>query len=311
MRKRFLTVERLEAVARAALAGGYGRMETFADGAARRLLVLDVKHNCDDPYPYELHARYSSRHGRKVRPLIIRGTARCRKCEPCMKMRAWLWQQKAMAEYAIWPRTLFGTITMSPEQHYMIDAQISAGVRDVDGRYIRHPKRLSELSSEERFTSRVQYFGDELQRYLKRLRKGDAWHKAQCRYLLVAEAHDGARTSDEMRGRPHFHLLIHEKRPGSLVLGSPTEAMASGEDGEYIRKQYKTGGKWRPGVFVKDDAFLRRQWTMGFTKFQFAETAQAASYLCKYLSKTLDARVRASQGYGNGGRPVDQNTECR
>ena len=84
MRKRFTTVERLEEVARAALYGGYGHMlitsesDVRAPAQYRRVVVLTIKHNCLAPYEYELHARWSATHGKRVKPLLVRGSARCR-----------------------------------------------------------------------------------------------------------------------------------------------------------------------------------------------------------------------------------------
>ena len=69
MRKRFTTVERLEEVARTALYGGYGRMMTTSETDVRapvqyrRVVVLDIKHNCEAPYMY----------GHRAVPRTIRG----------------------------------------------------------------------------------------------------------------------------------------------------------------------------------------------------------------------------------------------
>ena len=210
-----------------------------------------------------------------------------------------MWQIRAMAEYAMWPVTVFGTITMSPEEHYALDARIIQGTRGPDGAYKRYPANINEMSATELFVARVGVMGDDVQRLLKRLRKGDAFHRPQFRYLLVAEAHDSDRTNSAMRGRPHFHVLLHETVAGSLIVGSPTQAFVDGVSGEWKRYQYKASdGKYRAGVFVDDMSFLRSQWDAGFTKFQFAENPRAAGYLCKYLSKCTDVRIRASVGYG-------------
>lgn len=211
-----------------------------------------------------------------------------------------MWQDRAITEFKAWPTTLFGTITMSPQHHYEMDARIEAGRKAPDGQWLRYPVPISSLPLAELFRKRVAVFGEELQLYLKRLRKGDAKRRRpQVRYLLVAEAHDSDATAVEMRGRPHYHLLIHEQEQGSLFLGSPLEALVAGESGEYIRKKYQTRGVWRDGVFLKDNAFARQQWTWGFTKFQFAENEKAAGYLCKYLTKATQDRIRASLHYGD------------
>lgn len=307
MRRSLVSIERLEAVARAALLGGYGKLAIWDPdrvddplaGKFRRQLVLDTTHGCEDPVGFELFSNQSAYSSKRLKPFTVIGTARCRKCEACRKARSAMWRMRAINEYKKWPVTMFGTVTMSPEQHYLLDARIQSGLKDPDGtRWVRYPQPLNLLSSEEQFRMRVRVFGEDLQRYFKRLRKGEADRRPNFRYLLVAEAHDSVRTAVEMRGRPHFHLLIHEVEAGSLFRGNPVVAQMQGEDGEYVRRRYMSSRGWRDGVFLRDDAFARKQWQYGFTKFQYAENEKAASYLCKYLTKTNDARVRASIGYG-------------
>lgn len=65
-------------------------------------------------------------------------------------------------------------------------------------------------------------------------------------------------------GDPHFHMLVHELDPYAP-----------------IRK-----------------ICLEGQWILGFSQWRLAVPG-AARYVCKYLAKTLAARVRASQGYGD------------
>lgn len=65
-------------------------------------------------------------------------------------------------------------------------------------------------------------------------------------------------------GLPHMHVLVHETGAGLTV-----------------RKKV-----------------LQGQWLLGFSAMKLADP-EAASYLCKYLSKSVAARVRASIAYGN------------
>lgn len=255
---------------------------------------------CENPYPVETYgARSELLADRSRKPIRMLFYARCRKCAPCRKARSQMWQIRAMHEYEMWPRTIFGTVTMSLDHHYMLDARIEAGVwDDTLDKWKRPPRRLRELSTSEQFTARVTAFGEEMQRFLKRLRKNRGLAPGAARYLMVAEAHDSARTDAALRGRPHVHLLLHECVAGCLVTGSPVEALAAGTSGEWVRSTYQSGGHRRTGVFVHDDSVLRKAWQFGFTKFQFAENAKAAAYLCKYLTKASDERVRASLGYG-------------
>ena len=67
-------------------------------------------------------------------------------------------------------------------------------------------------------------------------------------------------------GLPHLHILVHEVDSDRPV-------------------RHKT---------------LADQWKLGFTRFKLALDVKTASYVCKYISKALLARVRASLGYGRG-----------
>jgi hypothetical protein len=65
-------------------------------------------------------------------------------------------------------------------------------------------------------------------------------------------------------GLPHFHALVHEKVAGDLGARDITGA-----------------------------------WTAGFSRAKLAD-ANSAEYVAKYLSKSMLARVRASERYGLG-----------
>lgn len=65
-------------------------------------------------------------------------------------------------------------------------------------------------------------------------------------------------------GLPHYHCLIHEPLADQSVR----------------------------------ERTLRRQWPLGFTRFQLVKSMTEATYVCKYLSKASEARVRASKAYG-------------
>lgn len=209
-----------------------------------------------------------------------------------------MWRDRAIAEYKQWPMTIFGTMTFRPEIHYLADARLTArlGAGGTD---------FFALTEAEKFGERSRELGSLVTNWLKVVRHGFprtrlVKDRPQFRYLIVCEAHDGARTSDEMRGRPHFHCLIHvQANEGRLFKGSPLQAMLNGADGEWIRKSYQTRNGWKYGVYLIDQASVRTAWQHGLNKFQWCENEQTASYLTKYLSKTLDARVRASQGYGD------------
>lgn len=81
---------------------------------------------------------------------------------------------------------------------------------------------------------------------------------AKLRYLIVLEAHQS--------GLPHYHAVLHEP-----------------EHEERVTKRC-----------------LEHAWPYGFTRFALLPDDESglATYACKYLSKSLLARVRASQAYG-------------
>ena len=265
----------------------------------RRSFRIGYEPNCEAPYRWLAYGSRSEYARGSRNPIFVYGSGRCRKCDPCKRARSQMWQIRAMHEYERWPITLFGTVTMSMESHYELDARIIQGTRGPKGQWLRPPANLNEMSATERFVARVGVFGDEMQKFMKRLRKGDKFHPSpSVRYLLVAEAHESDKTNGALMGRPHFHLLLHECVPQSIAVGNPRDAFTNGESGEYRLASYKSGGVWRKGVFLDDASFVRSQWHFGFTKFQFAENAKAASYLCKYLNKAADVRVRPSAGYG-------------
>lgn len=83
--------------------------------------------------------------------------------------------------------------------------------------------------------------------------------KAPLRYMLVAEAHKD--------GFPHYHGVIHELNPGTLTERD-------------IRAEWRGRG-------------------LGFCEAKLVyDAAKGSAYLCKYLTKSSLARVRASQNYG-------------
>lgn len=74
-------------------------------------------------------------------------------------------------------------------------------------------------------------------------------------------------------GLPHYHMLIHEQ-----------------DAAKPIRK-----------------AVLDKNWPCGFVKWRLVRELGEATYLCKYLSKSTAARVRASVRYGDGREEVTRD----
>lgn len=205
------------------------------------------------------------------------------------------WQARAITEFNRAPITLFGTLTTSPDNDALFDARsrIDLAKQGVD---------FDRLPPVEIFRERVRTAGKELTKFLKRLREGDSVRgKPAIRYLLIAEAHNGAKTSDAKRGRPHWHVLLHEQNEDArLVLPSEWARWPNGEP-----RSDKYG---QP--YPAETSFLKRQWNIGHCTFSMARNAQAAGYLCKYLTKEdAHTRVRASFRYGHTSESEGSATE--
>lgn len=300
---------KLRRIAVKAIAEGYGR--TIGLGHVK----LDDP-DCDDPCRFTLYNRGALElvSGRRIRPLSVHGAGRCRRCDRCKEQRSRMWTARGIDECNRW-RTVFGTFTLSMENHLMLDNRIRARLWP--------EKDFDRLDAVEQFSERYAEFGAEVTKWLDVVRHGRDGHThTPIRYLLVAEAHDSERTSEELRGRPHFHMLLHEVVAGTAIKGSPAAALDDGQSlscdvaaGEWERRNVPDGkGGWRPAVFVRDEAFIRKNWTLGFTKWQWAEDARAAYYVCKYVPKAMKGtRVRCSRKYGRLGNAsaLDGNQDFR
>lgn len=113
----------------------------------------------------------------------------CRKCEACLRRRRFIWWMKAQAEIRTAPRTWFGTLTLSPDYHYLVQCRATARTPSFD-----------QEDDAEQFRLRHREIGLELTKFLKRLRKAQGAGKL--RSLIVAERHKN--------GLPHYHCLLHE-----------------------------------------------------------------------------------------------------
>jgi len=236
---------------------------------------LAWQRNCLRPIEWLWIGRSTYLSGKRdKRPLIVAEYLPCRKCEGCLAVRSRMWAGRAVAEYDRAAVTWMGTFTMSPEQHSLLDLRIAERTGN------------RSLTQVELLRERTSLFGQEVTAWLKRIRSGAferTGRTGSMRYLLVAEVHDSEKTNEWMRGRPHFHMLLHEAFAGALV--SPEEIRDVSKDG--IRR-----------ITVADDAMIRKAWTFGYTKFERCIDSRSAYYLCKYLSKAMMWRVRPSLHYG-------------
>ena len=183
-------------------------------------------------------------------PYAVQLTAKCRRCDVCLRERANLWARRAVQEVTASSRTWFCTLTLSPMWHEHF-ANLARAKCD------KRVQRFETLPLDRQMLERHLQIGAEVQLSLKRMRK--AGHRF--RYLIVLEAHQS--------GLPHYHMLVHE-------MGTP------------ITKR-------------ELEASL---WAFGFAQFRLVDRddRRAGWYVCKYLSKTSAARVRASLRYGGDAR---------
>lgn len=298
----------LREMVRTGLRYGWSKLRSREGGAMRWL--VNSAGECDSPVVAHFRGVASflpgSQMPKAVSAYLVSTARRCRQCEWCRSMRSHHWSHRANSEYDRAARTWLGTITLSPMQHAWIDAKVAKRAHQTGASW------LVDWSDKDRFRERAQVMGDLIQAWIKRFRQAEtrrrrreaavhvfAWPvfsnrsqnvrlkkakfcvvPAKFRYLLVAEEHRSERTSTTMIGRPHYHMLIHERWPYELIRSD-----------EY----YFT----RKGVVRCDDAALiRKGWGLGFTQFELCREARSASYLCKYLAKDMLWRVRASTKYG-------------
>lgn len=225
-------------------------------------VVADASGDCSHPVGFEKqYTRFDKnldpRHwglAKVDHTLVVSGDARCRKCENCKRFRARVWTKRALNETSWAARTWFGTLTCRPDVHHMhlTQARLRAHRAGFD---------LDLEPTAEQFRRHVARLGEELTKYIKRVRKALP-DGARLRYMFVVEQHNGG---GRLHGFPHLHCLIHEAQPHT------------------VRK-----------------AILRQQWSHGFTRWKLVDRSKPAAvwYVCKYLSKENVARVRASSRYG-------------
>lgn len=255
----------------AALASG-GHLVHLSDGKPSRTVFHDVAGNCQRPVLTLDWGRSELKNGR-TRIVTGSGNAAnfmeryvpCRKCDNCLERRGYHWRMRAKLEATIAARTWMGTLTLSPAcvvhaLNICRDNMRKQGL-DYDG-----------LPYADRFTQLDALFYKEFQKRMKLLRKNT---EVPLRYLAVTEAHKS--------GLPHWHVLLHETDPDRPLR----------YDADLLgRQRVSVNGrkKWKR----LRDPF----WIAGFQDWDLKEPYEA-SYVCKYLSKSLDAKVRASTRYGS------------
>jgi hypothetical protein len=238
-----------------------------AQVTSKGVVTWDVSGRCADPavVSYRTHQNLRVVGGRAPphQHVAVDITVRCRRCDACLRQRAWSWTQRARLELAQSSRTWFVTLTYRHEEHVFREyrAQLNAKRHGRPWNSLVVPKSGEPPEvyqwrlKREQFGALHRECSDDLTKWLKRVRKESG---AKLRYCLVAEAHKS--------GYPHYHALVHE-----------------GGIDEVVRKRT-----------------LQEQWLVGYSHCKLIDPLddQYARYVCKYLSKAAEARVRASVGYG-------------
>ena len=156
----------------------------------------DVSNGCENPVIMTKTGRPPAEDGEKYveivpgskHTLTLEMVVACRKCSQCLRRRRREWTMRSAAEISQAQRTWFVTLTIRPAQLYV--CEVIAGKRDI---------KLKERTQNEQERARFAVIVEEIQRFLKRIRKNS---KAKLRYICVQELHKN--------GNPHYHLLIHE-----------------------------------------------------------------------------------------------------
>ena len=185
----YLDHSEVATLVRTALSAG-GRM------IGRTICEWDVSNGCSSPVLMEMVGRPAAKDGQKYVD-IRTGTkttlrldmwVSCRRCPACLRRRRRLWTMRSAAEITQAARTWFVTLTLQPSRLYLCETV--AKQRDIG---------YDERTQDEQDRARFAVIAEELQKFLKRIRKNSG---AKLRYLCVQELHKS--------GQPHYHLLIHE-----------------------------------------------------------------------------------------------------
>lgn len=136
-------------------------------------------------------------------PLWLDMDVPCRQCEPCLAHRRRVWQSRILTEILASRRTWFGTLTLSPEEHYLSECRVGS--------------TFSVLSEHEKLLALHKANSDLLTRYWKRVRKASV---GRLRLCLVMEPHKS--------GLPHYHALVHETHEGRTTKATLKEQWPHG-----------------------------------------------------------------------------------
>lgn len=271
---RYYDARRIRALQLDSLRDG-GRQTTFAKAKRpseylTRTVEWDVSGNCQSPVFVELHGRPEIRGNTRTqvvggpdRANFMRYEVPCRKCEKCLARRGYHWGHRAIAEYRSAPRTWLVTLTINPEN-------VNLWLSRCRSLMAKQGIDYDALDAHEQFLQLEALGYAEFQKRVKLLRKTS---EVPIRYLCITEAHKS--------GLPHWHVLMHESDPDRPLRYDPH---FSGFEWDKVTRR----------KIRKCDPF----WKAGFLKASLVDDPKGARYVCKYLGKSISARVRASKYYG-------------
>lgn len=131
-------------------------------------------------------------------PIWMDIEARCRKCPACLRARARMWTERAIAELRAASRSWMGSLTLSADQQHLMMCRASTRLKN-------GAVRWSSLTEDEQLAERHREISREITLWIKRVRKRSC---ARLRFFIVMERHKS--------GLPHYHLLVHE---GAVPVG--------------------------------------------------------------------------------------------
>jgi hypothetical protein len=176
--------ESARSLARSALQGGG---ELLGPGHLR----WDISGPCEAPRAREVYERGYRLTGEREN-YWVELTMPCRKCLPCLRIKAAEWRSRAMVETGRCRATFFGTLTQAPEHHLEDLYRLTRRCHE-DG------VSFADLTDEQVFAGRLESIGRKVTAFQKRVRK--QVHPVILRFLWVAEHHQS--------GLPHLHCLCH------------------------------------------------------------------------------------------------------
>lgn len=237
-------------------------MPKISEGAIKRLAAkAAIKGGAISQFNYELDVSGICTEPKVLdfvcdrTPWLVTTQVPCNSCQLCRWSKRKMWEERIVDELHKASRTWFCTLTASPQNHLLWE-MLAKGRKYTGG------KMWHDLSEKQqgRLVNRVAT--PDLQKWIKRVRKSHGAPK-MLRHIIIPEFH-----TKKLRGKPHFHVLIHE-----------VSALYP------IRKSQ-----------------LDQTWHLGFTNFKLVDdSGQMGSYISKYVSKDEfhdGVRLKVSLGYG-------------